>query len=952
MTTPSPVRARTLIGCTATLGLAAVGLTAVPAAAAPSPTPFISEIHYDNIGTDTGEAVEVQAASGTDLTGWRLVRYNGTNPAAAAVYTSPGVTQPLGGLVPSGDPSGDGVVVETYAADGLQNGGNDGVALVDPQGTVVEFLSYEGVTTASTGANGGPAAGLTSTDIGVAETSSTPVGASLQKVGGVWTVAAESDFGAVNGSGGDTGGGPDPELCSLPTSSSIGALQGSGGVNTANGSTVTLAGVVTSDTPGLGGFTIQDAGDGDPVTSDGIFVLAPTADVAVGDAVTVRGPATEAFTLTQVGTSGASGVPATVDVCSTGAEVPAASVLTLPADDAQREALESMLVDITTPLVVTGTFGLDRFGEVRLATGVLPAPTDVAEPGPAAAAVEADNRTREITVDDGLSSSNPRPVPYLTLTDSVRIGDEVVELGDHVLSYGFNQWRLQPVTGTADQVVFGDTNPRTPTADAVGGDVQVGAYNVLNYFVTLTSEDREARGAATPQELELQQAKIVEGILGLGADVVALQEIEYGARFGKDPDVAVATLTAAVDAADPTGTWDYVRTPDYVRESPDVIQNAIIYRSDVVTPVGASLTGGTVDPEVWSNAREPVAQTFEAADGDVFTVVGNHFKSKGGTGTGDNLDAGIGGQGSFNGDRVRQAEALVEFAQTLEAVDPDVFLVGDLNSYSQEDPVDVLRAAGYVDVLEPLEDTTYSFDQRNGNLDHILVSPAAAAKVTGVDIWEVNAAEPGAYQYDSGVAELHATYAYRASDHNPSVVGFDTQGLASDVSLGDVLGSLSGPFDRTPTDFDVLGALVADVLEAKPGSPVSVLADPTVALTAFLPDDGAFTASVQELLPGRVPQERVAYHRLRATFTTDEIEALLLGHVVLGQTLEAADVVQLDGAMLTSAAGTTLTVDVRDDGSVAVLDERVGNRDALLVTTDVNVGQVQVAHTVDRVLLP
>lgn len=202
------------------------------------------------------------------------------------------------------------------------------------------------------------------------------------------------------------------------------------------------------------------------------------------------------------------------------------------------------------------------------------------------------------------------------------------------------------------------------------------------------------------------------------------------------------------------------------------------------------------------------------------------------------------------------------------------------------------------------------------------------------------------------IPELQATYAYRASDHNPSVVGFDT--LATEVSLADVLQQASGPFDRTLTDFDVLGALVADVLAAKPGSAVAVLADPTVELTAFLPDDAAFVASASVLFPGRVPQERVAYTRFSARLTVDELEAVLLGHVVLGQTLESSDVLELDGRQLTTAAGTTLTVDVREDGSVAILDEREGNRDARLVrsATDVNSGQVQVGLTVDRVLLP
>src|SRR5699024_9721167 len=105
----------------------------------------ISEIHYDNAGVDTGEAIEVQAPVGTDLTGWALVLYNGSN---GGVYD----TDPLPTPVPDA-----GVVVVDYPANGIQNGSPDGVALVDADGTVVELLSYEGELTATDG----PAAGLT-----------------------------------------------------------------------------------------------------------------------------------------------------------------------------------------------------------------------------------------------------------------------------------------------------------------------------------------------------------------------------------------------------------------------------------------------------------------------------------------------------------------------------------------------------------------------------------------------------------------------------------------------------------------------------------------------------------------------------------------------------------------------------------------------------------------------
>lgn len=187
------MRVTTVLGAMAAL-LLAVSL------AAQTPV-FINEIHYDNTGTDIGEAVEIAGPAGTDLTGWSIVRYNGSN---GQVYTTP-TANPAGSDVLSGtipdQCNGFGTVVVYYLQDGLQNGAPDGIALVNASNVVVQFLSYEGTFAATNG----PALGMTSTDIGVAETSSTPVGASLHLTGTgsvyedfTWGTAATSSFGACN----------------------------------------------------------------------------------------------------------------------------------------------------------------------------------------------------------------------------------------------------------------------------------------------------------------------------------------------------------------------------------------------------------------------------------------------------------------------------------------------------------------------------------------------------------------------------------------------------------------------------------------------------------------------------------------------------------------------------------------------------------------------------------
>lgn len=157
----------------------------VAAQAAP-PTVRIAELHYDNTGTDSGEAIEISAPAGTDLTGWSIVLYNGADRAA---YN----TRTLTGVVPASC-GARGVIVATYPTNGIQNGSPDGVALVAPGG-LVEFLSYEGTFSGA----GGPANGITSTDIGVTEVGTEPLGLSLQRNGdGSWKAAATHTFGICN----------------------------------------------------------------------------------------------------------------------------------------------------------------------------------------------------------------------------------------------------------------------------------------------------------------------------------------------------------------------------------------------------------------------------------------------------------------------------------------------------------------------------------------------------------------------------------------------------------------------------------------------------------------------------------------------------------------------------------------------------------------------------------
>jgi hypothetical protein len=157
---------------------------------------FINEIHYDNIGRDAGEAVELAGAAGEDLAGWSLLFYNGDDGAVYKSYNLSGVFSDMQ----------QGMGVLSFAIRGIQNGRADGMALLDATGSVLQFLSYEGSFTAM----GGAALDMISTDIGVSESGSTARGDALLLEGNgrdyadFFWAAGQSSFGGINSGQGFT----------------------------------------------------------------------------------------------------------------------------------------------------------------------------------------------------------------------------------------------------------------------------------------------------------------------------------------------------------------------------------------------------------------------------------------------------------------------------------------------------------------------------------------------------------------------------------------------------------------------------------------------------------------------------------------------------------------------------------------------------------------------------
>ena len=621
----------------------------------------------------------------------------------------------------------------------------------------------------------------------------------------------------------------------------ISAIQGSGASSPLVGSVREIEGVVIGAYQGSGklnGFYLQDEGDADPATSDGIFVDESTGGskgaVNVGDRVRLKGTVAETFNQTVLNN--------VTDQKACGAGTVTPVDVTFPVSSATfLERYEGMLVRFPQQLRVTDNFNLGRFGEVGLAwvpnyvPGVnftrLMAGTQVAAPGADANAVSDLNNRSRIILDDGSNNTYGNLLPTavypqdgggLTFTNTLRLGDRVNVNAEGtytpltgVLGFGFSSYRVQPVASAP--IVFGPSdNPRPTTPPAVGGRVKVASANVLNYFTTYGS-----RGANDAVEFQRQRDKIIAAFKAMDPAVIAISELENNNTTAINDLVfdSVNSFGNSLNAGNP-GKWAYINTGVV---GTDQIRVGFIYQPALVEPVGLyKVLNNTVDPRALDTRNRPaIAQTFKLLTGPKpglqhFTVVANHFKSKGSACNSAPADPDLGdGQDNCNLSRVSMARAILDWLATNPTADPTpaadrrFLIVGDLNAHLREDPLSALTSgafskaatgsfpafpasplATYKDLVSTLGDKagySYLFSGESGALDHALANPALFRQVTGVAEWHINADEPVVLDYNSDYdgngsnqakspAQLAAWFspgAFRTSDHDPLLVGFN-----------------------------------------------------------------------------------------------------------------------------------------------------------------------------------
>ncbi|MET0581590.1 MAG: ExeM/NucH family extracellular endonuclease [Pseudoxanthomonas sp.] len=543
----------------------------------------------------------------------------------------------------------------------------------------------------------------------------------------------------------------------------IGRTQGRDNRSPLEGQQVIVQGVVTGNfVDGLGGFFLQDAGDGDAFTSDAVFVVPPKGSklkLRTGDAVRVSGRVFE-----DPGDGKSAGTTTTVraerlEPVKLAKPVPILpTVFTAPPD--RWEMYEGMLVMIDAPLNLNGTNA--RYAETTASFGGrLWTPTEIFAPGSdRMREVERFNARRRLMLDDASNRSDPKTVWYFP--EGVPRSGSTVRGAQGILDQRHGGYRLQLTSPL-------ETKPAArPAAPKVPGNVRVAVFNMENLFNGdgLGAGFPTLRGARTPAQLKAQTDRLVLTLKSLNADVAALMELE---NDGYGPQSSLAQFVDALNEGG--GDWRFIDA----QKGPgnDEIRVGLIYRKSRVAPVGkpATLEEGPFGPR----SRAPLAQAFRRGkNGPVFVAVANHFKSKGcSEATGADTDQ-RDGQGCWNALRLDSAQRLDAWLKT----DPTgqrsdkQLVVGDFNAYAMEDPVRSLRENGWKDafaVAKVSQPYSYLYGGMLGRLDHALLSPALAKRLRGAAEWHSNADEPD----PEGYASSDVPGPWRSSDHDPMVLGFD-----------------------------------------------------------------------------------------------------------------------------------------------------------------------------------
>lgn len=433
------------------------------------------------------------------------------------------------------------------------------------------------------------------------------------------------------------------------------------------------------------------------------------------------------------------------------------------------------LVALDGDLRIVDVSRLHQDGSIIVAVGDQPMKsTEVYRPGPQAERLAQSNRQRMITLDDVVVDGVVDSLVYwpqdLSLKTIPRVGDQISGVVGVADAGSWPRLRLvEPVVVESRRAQQRFSAPQ--------GNLTLASFNVQNYFNGdgLGGGFPTERGASSADELARQKAKIAATIIGLGRpDIVALNELE---NDGYGPQSAIASLVDTINQAvrAPSELYAFVEPPvQPLGEGP--ISVGLIYRIDKVEPVGAPRT--LPDGAFSALHRVPLRQVFRRISGtDLLDVTVVHLKSKGCRDATDANRAAGDGQGCYNAARTAAAEQLAGWLEDSE----NAVVIGDFNAYSQEDPVETLRQAGFVSLVDTAAARAYSYIYQGeaGSLDHAMATSNLAGKKRDAKIWQINAGFSAWLDWridgktPALAQSLYRATATRTSDHNPLVIGLD-----------------------------------------------------------------------------------------------------------------------------------------------------------------------------------
>jgi predicted extracellular nuclease len=520
---------------------------------------------------------------------------------------------------------------------------------------------------------------------------------------------------------------PQPWRIFIGTNLPIWAIQGDDDRSPYVLDEATTVGVVSGVFPELEGFWIQSAeSDDDPLTSEGIFVFVAAGRLSVseGDLVEVHGHIRETGQQTQIEVASLEDI----QVLQQDSTLPLPIELDPPLDDQESqqyyEALEGMLVQVSEEAVATSP--TSKYGEYTLVLSKYG--LDRVWQGEQAGFL--------ITVDDGSSEVH---YDSSTLEYAIQTGDSVTGL-QGPLAYTYGVFKIEPLT--IPEIIPGREAPQDLTALSEE-EFSLMTWNVENLFDILVPHPSDPP-LPRKADYDLDLTKIANTILAAGSPtVIGLQEVE---NLGILEDLAGHELLEG---------YGYI---PILLEGSDSrgIDVGYLVRGDRARVIDAQQYPA---PEGLTSRHPLLIQVeVESISGSItLYVINNHFLSM------------SGGELATEPRRSAQAAWNVNIVERILAEDPDAYVavLGDLNSYFESKPIDVLREAGLRHVFEILpeeERYTYIYQGASQTLDHILVSAGLMETLKRVEILHADADFPPADPSDS--SPLHQ------SDHDPLVATF------------------------------------------------------------------------------------------------------------------------------------------------------------------------------------